>query len=89
MAPNDQYLCIVPGRGRSTDPTRVESLVLPFEGDMTLSTILSKAFMLPDDDKITDPGILRQIKSVWRRPGGRRTGQVLPGTPREGKGDDP
>jgi len=29
-------------------------LFLPFEGDPTLSVILSKAFLLADDDKITD-----------------------------------
>jgi hypothetical protein len=35
--------------------------VLPFEGDNVLSIILSKAFLLAADDKITDPTILRQI----------------------------
>jgi hypothetical protein len=34
---------------------------LPFEGDGALSLILSKAFMLADDRKITDPTIRRQI----------------------------
>jgi hypothetical protein len=63
MEPNDQYLCIVPGRGRSDGSSAVERLVLPFEGDTALSIILSKAFMLAADDKITDPTILRQIKS--------------------------
>lgn len=62
MEPNDQYLCIVPGRGRSAASNPTEALVLPFEGDMTLSIILSKAFMLANDDKITDPTILNQIK---------------------------
>jgi hypothetical protein len=60
MAPNDQYLCIVPGRG----PPRaaaVDNLVLPFEGDRTLSIILSKAFLLAADDKIKDPAIVSQI----------------------------
>ena len=37
------------------------SVALPFEGDRTLSMILSKAFLLVEDDKITDPTILRQI----------------------------
>lgn len=36
-------------------------LYLPFEGDRTLSIILSKAFMLAEDDKIKDPSILSQI----------------------------
>ena len=34
---------------------------LPFDGDRTMSMILSKAFLLVEDDKITDPTILRQI----------------------------
>jgi hypothetical protein len=37
------------------------NVALPFEGDMTLSVILSKAFLLAADDKITDPSILSQI----------------------------
>ncbi len=53
------YLCIVPGRGRETARGRV---YLPFEGDRTLSIILSKAFMLAKDDKIKDPTILRQME---------------------------
>ena len=62
MEPNNQYLCIVPGRGQSDRSKPVEHLVLPFEGDNVLSIILSKAFLLAADDKITDPTILRQIK---------------------------
>lgn len=58
MEPNDQYLCIVPdSRSRATD----DSLFLPFEGDGTLSIIISKALLLADDIKITDPSITRQI----------------------------
>jgi hypothetical protein len=34
--------------------------VLPFEGDTTLSTIISKAILLAGDDRITDESILRQ-----------------------------
>ena len=34
---------------------------LPFEGDTTLALILSKAFLLADDDKIKDPTIRSQI----------------------------
>jgi hypothetical protein len=60
MEPNDQYLCIVPGRGQAGDDAG--GLFLPFEGDRTLATILSKAFLLADDMSITDPTILRQIE---------------------------
>lgn len=38
-----------------------EPLFLPFEGDRGLSVVLSKAFMLMDDDKITDGTITSQI----------------------------
>jgi len=58
MEPNDQYLCIVPDRGQKS-PT--EGLFIPFEGDAGLSVILSKAFLLADDDKITDSTITSQI----------------------------
>lgn len=58
IQPSDRYLCIVPGRGttKSTD-----GLYLPFEGDRGLSIVLSKAFMLVDDHKITDKTILSQL----------------------------
>lgn len=58
IMPNDRYLCIVPGRGKDKN---VSSLFLPFEGDRGLSILLSKAFMLVDDDKITDSTITRQL----------------------------
>jgi hypothetical protein len=61
MAPNDQYLCIVPGYGGARDAAAASNLVLPFEGDRMLSIILSKAFLLAADDKITDPAIVNQI----------------------------
>lgn len=61
MEPNDQYLCIVPGRGAGSDGRNV---YLPFEGDITLSVIISKAFMLADDRAITDPTIRRQIAAA-------------------------
>jgi len=64
MEPNNQYLCIVPGRGQSDRSKPLEDLVLPFEGDNVLSIILSKAFLLAADDKITDPTIVRQIKQT-------------------------
>ncbi len=58
MLPNDEYLCIVADRsGKSQD-----QVFLPFEGDTTLSLILSKAFLLADDHKITDETIIRQLK---------------------------
>nr|WP_321235942.1 DUF4132 domain-containing protein [uncultured Psychroserpens sp.] len=58
MEPNDQYLCIVPSRSpnKSTD-----KLFIPFEGDKGLSIVLSKAFLLAEDTKITDTTILSQI----------------------------
>ncbi|MFN8559813.1 MAG: DUF4132 domain-containing protein [Dehalococcoidia bacterium] len=55
MEPNDQYLCIVPGREEEGH------VRLPFEGDRTLALILSKAFLLAADTAITDPTITRQI----------------------------
>jgi hypothetical protein len=57
MSPNDQYLCIVPKAGTG-EP---RSGYLPFEGDRTLAVILSKAMLLADDLRITDPTILSQI----------------------------
>jgi hypothetical protein len=58
MAPNDQYLCIVPKQTTAGG----ERVFLPFEGDGTLSVILSKAFLLADDARITDPSITSQLK---------------------------
>lgn len=60
MEPNDQYLCIVPSRGGGE--MRRDKLFIPFEGDQTLAIILSKAFLLAEDKKITDPTITRQLK---------------------------
>src|SRR5262245_14784072 len=57
MEPNDQYLCIVPASG-----VEDRSLVLPFDGDVTLAVILSKAFLLARDESIEDAQILSQIK---------------------------
>lgn len=59
MEPNDQYLCIVPDRAGGDGKER---LWVPFEGDGTLSVILSKAFLLANDTTITDETILRQIR---------------------------
>jgi hypothetical protein len=58
MKPNDEYLCIVPSRGEAAAGDKV---FLPFEGDRTLSIVLSKALLLAADDKITDPTITHQI----------------------------
>jgi hypothetical protein len=58
MTPNDQYLCIVPKQGVAEDG----KVLLPFEGDRTLSVILSKAFLLAEDDRIKDETITKQIK---------------------------
>ncbi len=60
MEPNDQYLCIVPDRGHASSKHR-PSVFLPFEGDLTLSVILSKALLLAADDEIKDETITRQI----------------------------
>ena len=60
MEPNDQYLCIVPGQGQVAAGLKGK-VFLPFEGDNTLSIILSKAFLLAEDWKITDRSILSQI----------------------------
>lgn len=58
MEPNDQYLCIVPNaRARASEG----DLYLPFDGDATLSIIISKALLLADDAKIKDLTITRQI----------------------------
>lgn len=59
MQANDSYLCIVPARG-----DKGPKLYLPFEEDGgVLSVILSKAFLLAADVKITDRSILSQINS--------------------------
>jgi hypothetical protein len=57
MTPNDQYLCIVP----KSNPAAPQAGYLPYEGDRMLAVILSKAMMLADDLKITDPTILSQL----------------------------
>jgi hypothetical protein len=59
MEPNDQYLCIVPGRRAEAEGQG--TTFLPFEGDRVLSIILSKAFLLADDRSITDATITSQI----------------------------
>jgi len=62
MEPGSKYLCIVPDkRIGSTGVKTPYRVFLPFEGDSTLAIILSKAFLLAEDTKITDPVILRQL----------------------------
>jgi hypothetical protein len=60
ISPQDKYLCIVPAQAQVDKAG--ERLFLPFEGDRVLSVILSKAFLLAADDKITDATILRQLE---------------------------
>ncbi len=60
MEPNDQYLCIIRSRGGTGEPN-VHPAALSFEGDSTLSLILSKAVLLASDSTVTDPVILQQI----------------------------
>jgi Domain of unknown function (DUF4132) len=60
MEPDNQYLCIVPGQGVGSKP--LGRVFLPFEGDTTLSIIISKALLLADDRRITDPIIVSQIR---------------------------
>lgn len=58
MAPDDQYLCIV----QNANAKEVGNIFLPFEGDSAFSVLISKAFLLAEDDKIKDPSITSQIK---------------------------
>ncbi len=65
MEPDDSYRCIQP----EGHPGQAGQLFLPFEEDGLLSVIISKAFLLAEDDKITDSTILlelRRRKGVWR-----------------------
>jgi hypothetical protein len=55
MGPNDAYLCVVPATPRPR-----ERVFLPFEDDR-LALILSKAFLLADDTRITDPSVLARL----------------------------
>ncbi|MFE4194654.1 DUF4132 domain-containing protein [Paenarthrobacter sp. NPDC056912] len=63
MEPDDSYLCIVQASG-----ARSGRIFLPFEEKAgRLASILSKAFMLMDDHKITDQSILSQIHGARHR----------------------
>ncbi|MEU9828910.1 DUF7737 domain-containing protein [Micromonospora chersina] len=57
MEPGNTYLCIVPSRRGPHEP-----VFLPFEDDR-LAVILSKAFLLADDARITDPSIVAQLRA--------------------------
>jgi hypothetical protein len=57
MTPDDRYLCIVP----KSNGGAPQAGYLPYDGDRMLAVILSKAMMLADDTKITDPTILSQL----------------------------
>jgi hypothetical protein len=59
-SPNDQYLCIVP----DFTSKAIDRVFLPFEGVGTLSLILTKAFLLADDTKITGQTIVNQVGRV-------------------------
>jgi hypothetical protein len=60
MEPDNHYLCIVADQGRGS--RGIGRVFLPFEGDATLSVILSKALLVADDRTITDPIIVSQIR---------------------------
>lgn len=58
LTDGNRYLCIVP----TSDGKNALDAFLPFEGDRMLSVILSKAVMLADDDRITEPSIVSQLR---------------------------
>jgi len=57
MSPNDRYLRIVAARH-----PQAAKVFLPFDDDRVLTAILSKAFLLAGDAKITSPSVTRQIR---------------------------
>jgi hypothetical protein len=57
ILPSNRYLCIVPDRA----PKETQDIKLPFESDSLFSLILSKAFLLVNEDNIKDETILRQL----------------------------
>jgi hypothetical protein len=60
MEPDNHYLCIAPSQGIGS--RALGRVFLPFDGDTTLSVIISKALLLADDRSITDPIIVSQIR---------------------------
>lgn len=61
--PGSRYVCIVAGGGGAL-PGEPGHVWLPFEGDGTLSLIVSKAMLLARDDQITDPAIRAQLDAA-------------------------
>ena len=61
IEPGSRHLCIV-AAGGGRRPGEPGYVWLPFEGDDTLSVILSKAMMLAADDTIKDAAIRAQIE---------------------------
>lgn len=57
MSPDDRHLCIV-----GIPNGRADKAFLPFDEDLMLTMVVSKAFMLARDREITDPNILPQIE---------------------------
>ena len=57
IMPSNKYLCIV----KAPPHRNMDKVYLPFSGDNLLTIILSKAFMLVNDDKIKDRTILNQL----------------------------
>jgi hypothetical protein len=63
MEPGSRALCIVTAGGGIL-PGEPGHVWLPFEGDITLAAILSKAMLLWRDDEITDASIRAQMDGV-------------------------
>jgi hypothetical protein len=61
FAKNGRYLCIV-----RAQEDGAEMPFVPFEGDAVLSMVLSKAFLLAEDDKIIEPVIVGQFRDFSR-----------------------
>ena len=57
MSPNDRYL-----RVAAAGHPQAATVFLPFDDDRVLTAIVSKAFLLAADAKITDPSVTRQIR---------------------------
>lgn len=68
MAPNDEYLRIVPDNGAIK--RSMKGVHLPFEGDGMLSIVLSKALLLAADTAIRDESIKTQIQKGITDSGG-------------------
>ncbi|GCF08666.1 DUF4132 domain-containing protein [Dictyobacter arantiisoli] len=60
IKPDNRYLCIVFDKGAQESSDN--QYYLPFEGDVILALILSKAFLLAHDKQIKDPSIVPQIR---------------------------